>query len=97
MFYVAFLYFFYNNEFRIIVDRTKSFFSGFYSPFGLELLSTIDFIMDTKNVKTQDEIFNELERWSDRKKTKFNNPNFIQIATDNIYKHGLVKSEKNLN
>ncbi len=86
-----------NNEFRIIVDRTKSFLSGFYSPFGLELLSTIDFIMDTKNVKTQDEIFNELERWSDRKKTKFNNPNFIQIATDNIYKHGLVKSEKNLN
>lgn len=59
-----------NKEFRIIVDRTKSFLSGFYSPFGLELLSTIDFIMDAKNVKTQGEIFNELEKWSDRKKNK---------------------------
>ena len=76
-----------NLEYKKIVERTKNFLAGFYSQFGLELLSTIDFIRDDKKATSQEEITNELENWSDRKKTLFNNPKFVQIAINNIEKH----------
>jgi len=73
-----------NKEYRVIVEKTKTFLSGFYSPFGLELLSTIDFIIREKDAKTQEDIIKELENWSDRKKTLFTNPKFIQLAITNL-------------
>lgn len=69
------------------VDKTKVFLAGFYSPFGLELLSTIDFIISEKKALTLEAISKELELWSDRKKTLFTNPKFIQIAIDNLKSH----------
>lgn len=76
-----------NNLYKEVVEKTKKFLNGFYSPFGLELLSTIDFIITEKKVDGQEAIIKELENWSDRKKTLFTNPNFIQIATNNIKSH----------
>lgn len=76
-----------NIQFKQTVENTKKFLSGFYSPFGLELLSTIDFIKKSKNVNSQEEIIKELENWSDRKKSLFTNPKFIEIATNNIKNH----------
>ncbi|MCU0326452.1 MAG: macro domain-containing protein [Spirosomaceae bacterium] len=76
-----------NITYRNIVEKTKTFLKGFYSPFGLELLSTIDFIISEKNANTQDAITKELENWSDRKKTLFTNPKFVQIAIKNLNLH----------
>ncbi|MDP3913428.1 MAG: macro domain-containing protein [Bacteroidota bacterium] len=76
-----------NAAHKEIIKKTKKFLSGFYSQFGLELLSTIDFIIQEKKVSTIEAITKELENWSDRKKTLFTNPNFIQIAIDNIQQH----------
>lgn len=76
-----------NVTLKNTVERTKSFLTGFYSPFGLELLSTIDFIMSEKNARTPEAITAELANWSDRKKTLFTNPKFIQIAVKNIQLH----------
>ena len=76
-----------NSVHKAIVEKTKNFLSGFYSPFGLELLSTIDFIIIEKKATNQEDITKELENWSDRKKTLFNNPKFIQIALNNITSH----------
>jgi O-acetyl-ADP-ribose deacetylase (regulator of RNase III)/uncharacterized protein YwgA len=73
-----------NVQIKQTVDKTKNFLSGFYSPFGLELLSTIDFIRENKKVDSVEGIVKELENWSDRKKTMFTNPKFIQIAINNI-------------
>ena len=73
-----------NATHQEIVTKTKKFLSGFYSAFGLELLSTVDFIKQEKNVTTVETITQELENWSDRKKTLFTNPKFIQIAINNI-------------
>ncbi len=78
-----------NAAYKTIVDKTKKFLNGFYSPFGLELLSTIDFIISEKKVETHEDITKELENWSDRKKTMFTNPNFIQVVTENIKQHNL--------
>lgn len=76
-----------NKKYNDIVKNTKAFLSGFYADFGLELLSTIDFIMMEKNTKSISEIVSYLEKWSDRKKTMFTNPKFITIAIQNIEKH----------
>ena len=76
-----------NVEHKKTVDRTKSLLSGFYSYFGLELLSTIDFIISEKGVNTQEAITKELEKWSDRKKTLFNNQKFIQKALNKLNLH----------
>jgi O-acetyl-ADP-ribose deacetylase (regulator of RNase III) len=76
-----------HSEYRAIAEKTKSFLTGFYSIFGLELLSTIDFIITEKKIETHEEIAKELETWSHRKKTLFKNPDFIRVATDNIQAH----------
>jgi O-acetyl-ADP-ribose deacetylase (regulator of RNase III) len=78
-----------NSEFAIITKKTKDFLTGFYSPFGLELLSTIDFIINEKKAQTPDEIKDFLSTWSNRKKTLFNNQKFIDVAVKRI-KHHLV-------
>ena len=69
------------------VQKTKAFLSGFYSAFALELLSSIDFIMKENNVNSVEEITKHLEKWSDRKKTLFTNPNYISLAVNNLNKH----------
>jgi O-acetyl-ADP-ribose deacetylase (regulator of RNase III) len=80
-----------NAEWKLVVEKTKAFLNGFYSSFGLELLSTIDFIMESKGVRTEAEIVRELESWSDRKKSLFaTNPHFIQISLQNINSHLLA-------
>lgn len=76
-----------NKAHKKTVNKAKDFLTGFYSPFGLELLSTIDFIISEKNVYSQDAITKELEKWSDRKKTLFTNSKFIQIAINNLNSH----------
>ncbi|MEP6467058.1 MAG: macro domain-containing protein [Parafilimonas sp.] len=74
-----------NKNFKTITDKTKSFLTGFYSPFGLELLSTIDFILTENEVQSFEEIKNYL--WSDRKRTLFNNQKFIEVAVSRIKTH----------
>nr|WP_227625988.1 macro domain-containing protein [Geofilum rubicundum] len=76
-----------NATHKSTVEKTKSFLTGFYSPFGLELLSTIDFVISEKKINTTEAITKELANWSDRKKSLFTNPKFIQIALDNLKLH----------
>ena len=63
---------------REIVKKTQAFLTGFYSDFGLELLSTLDFIIQkeqTMDLATIKKSFNE---WSNRKTQLFANPIFIE-------------------
>lgn len=76
-----------NKAFSIIAEKTKNFLRGYYSAFGLELLSTIDFIQTEKKKVTQEEITAELANWSDRKRTRFANPQFIHLALQNFTNH----------
>jgi O-acetyl-ADP-ribose deacetylase (regulator of RNase III) len=76
-----------NEKHKAIVEKTKSFLKGFYSDFGLELLSTIDFIIREKNADSEESVTNELLKWNERKKTLFNNQKFIQIALNNLRNH----------
>lgn len=76
-----------NEANRVILEKTKSFLFGYYSPFGLELLSTVDFIMRENKVNSIEEISKHLQSWSKRKHTMFNNPKFLSIAVNNLQKN----------
>ncbi|TAE73159.1 MAG: hypothetical protein EAZ85_07820 [Bacteroidetes bacterium] len=76
-----------NENYKKIVEKTKSFLTGFYSDFALELLSTIDFIILEKKVNSKEDVTKELENWNDRKKTLFNNPKFIEITFNHLNLH----------
>lgn len=73
-----------NEHLNVIVEKTKNFLSGYYAPFGLELLSTVDFIMEEKQINNTENILKELENWSNRKRTLFANPQFVTKALDTI-------------
>jgi len=74
-----------NEKYKAIASKVKAFLKGYYSPFALELLSTIDFIKN-ENKKTEiQEILNELENWSNRKRTLFANQNFVEQAVKHLH------------
>lgn len=75
-----------NQHCREIVQKTKAFLTGFYSSFGLELLSTVDIIREDKQVTTVDEIIQNIESWSNRKKSLFSNQQFIVLANEKLEK-----------
>jgi O-acetyl-ADP-ribose deacetylase (regulator of RNase III)/uncharacterized protein YwgA len=69
-----------NSELYSIANKAIDFLSGFYSDFALELLSSIDFITTNLNSFEKDLISNQLENWSDRKRSMFSNPRYIDIS-----------------
>lgn len=76
-----------NLVYKNIADKTKTFLSGFYSNFALELLSTVDYIKETENTNNVEAIIHKMEQWNNRKITLFaTKPNFIKIALNNINK-----------
>ncbi len=79
-----------NKELRKIVDRTKLFLNGFYSAFGLELLSTVDFIAHSSKNSDKEFIRNRLANWSERKKTLFSNERFVDISIAHLNNSELI-------
>lgn len=73
-----------NDELKSIVEQTSHFLEGFYSSFGLELLSTVDFISQKKNTLDSTVINAELEQWSERKKTLFSNKKYVDLSIDRL-------------
>ncbi len=79
-----------HRTFKQFADNTKQFLTGFYSAFGLELLSTVDYLMSEKQAKTNEEVTRQIESWSDRKKSLFSNPKFIDLAIEKLEKASFV-------
>lgn len=74
------------GELLEIGKRTTTFLNGFYSDFALELLSSIDFIIHTQHVVDKNDITLKLEEWSNRKRTLFSNPRYIDISLKHLHK-----------
>ena len=73
-----------NPELFSISNKTINFLNGFYSDFALELLSTIDFITTEINSFEKELINKKLENWSDRKRSLFSNPKYIDISVKQL-------------
>lgn len=79
-----------NEENLRVVEKTKEFLSGFYSSFGLELLSTVDYIAQTRDARTPEAIESAMHDWSERKSTMFGGTRFTEVALRNLEAHHLV-------
>jgi len=73
-----------------IAETTCNFLEGYYSSFGLELLSTVDFLAKENNTSNFIEIREAIGEWSDRKKTLFSNDSFIQQSVDHLVSAQLI-------
>jgi len=80
------------EELCVIANKTKTFLSGFYSDFSLELLSTIDFITTENKTFEKGVIINKLDSWSDRKRSMFSNPRYIDISLRHLQNAGFADS-----
>lgn len=56
------------SETQARLDRVSDLVEGFESPFGLELLSTVHWIVSNELVETQDDVVALTYAWNDRKK-----------------------------
>lgn len=73
-----------NSELSSIATKTMNFLNGFYSDFALELLSSIDYITTTHKSFDIQNINEQLEKWSDRKRSMFSNPKYIAISVKQL-------------
>ncbi|EJF54215.1 putative phosphatase, C-terminal domain of histone macro H2A1 like protein [Saprospira grandis DSM 2844] len=81
-----------HKKYKAIVDKTSNFLSGFYSPFGLELLSTIDYICQEQQSTDLEKVKEALHSWSSRKTKHFSNERYIQLALKQLKNSGLYDS-----
>jgi len=73
-----------NKDLQNIAFKTIDFLTGFYSDFALELLSSIDFISLTEKTSDKKVITEQLNNWSDRKRSLFSNPKYIDISLKHL-------------
>lgn len=73
-------------ELKKIAENTIGFLNGFYSDFALELLSSIDFISEQEKSLDRNIINERLESWSDRKRSMFSNPKYLDISLQHLSK-----------
>lgn len=73
-----------DSELMDIATKTMHFLRGFYSDFGLELLSSIDYINTSQKIVEKKEIIKSLEGWSDRKRSLFSNPKYLDISLHHL-------------
>jgi uncharacterized protein YwgA len=69
------------------LKKTLALIKDFETPFGLELLGTIDYIFDQKKeVLSSAETLNELKNWTDRKRKLFK-PYHIDVAKEKLQEY----------
>ena len=69
-----------------IVEKTSNFLTGFYSDFALELLSSVDYIVCQENTFDKTIVWEKLNGWSNRKRSVFSNPDYIELSLKQIKK-----------
>ncbi|HEX7395269.1 MAG TPA: hypothetical protein VF313_10115, partial [Anaerolineaceae bacterium] len=71
-------------------DKVAALVEGYESPFGLELLSTVYWIMKNETVTSIDEVINHTYNWSEHKR-QFSRRQ-IALAVDTVTGKGWTKT-----
>ncbi len=75
-----------NNQ-KDILNKINKLIEGFESPYGLELLATVDFIIQhNKSIQNKEEIINDIGNWTKRKK-ELMKPYHIEVAYKRLNKY----------
>ena len=67
-------------------DKVSHLVDGFESPFGMELLATVHWVVTKENATTKDEVISKVHQWNERKK-QFT-PRQIELAFDVLTEKG---------
>lgn len=73
-----------NATYKTIAVKTREFLSGYYSSFGLELLSRIDYIRQTENVDTKQDITASLANSKTGKYTVVDNQDYVVLINTHL-------------
>lgn len=71
-------------------ERVSDLVEGFESPFGLELLSTVHWIVSNEQVRSVDDVVAHTYAWSDRKKVFSRRQ--IALAVDVLFRKGWIEN-----
>ena len=75
-----------NTETRDRFDRVARLVEGFETPFGLELLSTVHWVVENENADTAEEVVRATYAWGERKRGFSERQ--IRLALDVLQRHG---------
>ena len=75
---------------RSRLERVGDLVSGFETPFGLELLTTVHWVATREGATTSDEILRHVYAWNDRKR-RFS-PRQIELAYQILDQHGWLQA-----
>jgi hypothetical protein len=78
-----------DTETRARFDRVANLVGGFETPFGLELLSTVHWLVSHESAHTAEEVVSKTYEWNERKK-RFS-PRQIRVALDTLASEGWIK------
>ena len=70
------------------IERTTALVEGFETPYGLELLATVHWVVRQNRLQTLESIIHGVHAWSDRKR-QFT-PDQISLAMDRLNRHGWI-------
>lgn len=76
-------------ETRARFDRVAKLVEGFETPFGLELLSTVHWLVSHESARTVGDVVSEAYAWGERKR-RFS-PRQIKVALDTLASQGWIK------
>lgn len=75
------------SDYAEITRRTKEFLQGYYSAFSLELLSSVDYIMNNGNLDDVQGVIAELMNWNERKSINFNDNLLVEAAFKHLNRY----------
>ncbi len=78
-----------NQDSEEIVDRLALLIEGFESPYGMELLSSVHFLVDREKQSSVEEVVGSIKAWNDDKSNKFP-PETIKIAFSRLQEDNFV-------
>jgi len=65
------------------IDRLALLIEGYESPFGMELLSSVHYLVISENKSSTEEVVKSIQSWNDHKNDRFN-PRSIEAAYDRL-------------
>lgn len=72
-----------SKEQKFRTNKVLDFINGYESPYGLELLATVDFVVQKIGISNQDQVKHEIHNWTNRKRSLMK-PYHIEIATKHV-------------
>lgn len=78
------------SELKEIAERTMAFLRGFYSDFALELLSSIDFLLQSGQATDRQSVIDGLNSWNDRKRSLFSDTRYLDISLKHLSEASFV-------